>query len=103
MSSTRDPLFSNAKRWTRQEEEVVVEELRVQRSLEERWENLVRTVAPEAGNRREIFDLLRTVIEQAYEDVAKFVTDIKPPALFDRPPELPPQFEQSLERISRGY
>jgi hypothetical protein len=99
MSVTTDSLFSSGAEWTRQEEEVVVEELRVQRSLEERWENLVRTVAPEAGNRREIFGLLKAVIEQAYEDVTTFAK-IKPPApLRDRPPELPPQYEQTLERI----
>jgi hypothetical protein len=101
MSATRDSLFLTDAVWTRQEEEVVVEELRVQRSLEERWENLVRTVAPEAGNRREIFELLKAVIEQAYQDVTA------PPApqpripLRDRPPELPPQFEQSLAEIVR--
>jgi hypothetical protein len=70
------------------------EELRVQESLEIRWENLVRTVAIEAGDQASIFRLLRTVIEQArYELKIHHLPRIAPP--------LPQQFEQSLDLIAR--
>ena len=70
------------------------EELRVQESLEIRWENLVRTVAIEAGDQASIFRLLRTVIEQArYELKIQHLPRIAPP--------LPQQFEQSLDLIAR--
>ena len=45
--------------------EAVAEELRVQESLEKRWQNLVRTVAPEAGERELVFKLLDLVVQQA--------------------------------------
>jgi hypothetical protein len=48
--------------------EVVLEELRVQESLEDRWQNLVRTVAPEAGDQQSVFQLLKLVIVQAQHD-----------------------------------
>jgi hypothetical protein len=48
----------------------VIEELRVQMTLEDRWEkNLVRTTAIEAGDQSMIFALLRSVIEQAEYNV----------------------------------
>jgi len=72
----------------------VAEELRVQESLEIRWENLVRTVAIEAGDQAPIFRLLRTVIEQA-----RF--DLKIHHLPQIAPALPQQFEQSLDLIAR--
>ena len=81
----------------------VAEELRVQKSLEERWQDLLRTVAPEAGDQEAVFQLLKLVIEQAESDAqeitpAPLTGTVLPPRL---PPPLPPQFEQSLERIVR--
>ena len=74
----------------------VSEELRVQLSLEERWENLVRTIAVEAGDQASVFVLLKKVIEQAAFDV------LQGKALPMRmEPPLPPQFEQSLAGIMR--
>jgi hypothetical protein len=80
----------------REQEKGVAEELRVQFSLEDRWENLVRTVAPEAGNQESVFILLKKVIEQAEHEVS-----IK--HLPKMTPALPPQFEQSLATIARRY
>jgi hypothetical protein len=78
--------------------EAVLEELRVQESLEERWQNLVRTVAPEAGNQQSVFELLRLVIRQAQYDAEHLVAAVHvPPIPFDE--ALPPQYEQTLERI----
>lgn len=74
----------------------VSEELRVQLSLEERWENLVRTIAVEAGDQASVFVLLKKVIEQAAYDVLQgkhLPMRMVPP--------LPPQFEQSLAAIVR--
>jgi hypothetical protein len=72
----------------------VAEELRVQASLEERWENLVRTVAPEAGDQQTIFTLLGRIIAQAaYEAKVHHLPRMAP--------ALPPQFEQSLDAIAR--
>jgi hypothetical protein len=73
----------------------VAEELRVQLSLEDRWENLVHTIAPEAGDQQSVFMLLKTVVEQAAHDV--LATQALPRAVVP----LPPQFEQSLAMIAR--
>jgi hypothetical protein len=84
-------------------EESVREELSVQWSLEERWQDLVRTVAPEASNQRRVFDLLRLVIKQANFDAAQLANLPKPKDLYeDRRQALPPQFEQSLQEIVRN-
>ncbi len=79
--------------------EAVLEELRVQESLEERWQNLVRTVAPEAGNQQSVFELLRRVIRQAQYEAEHLVVITPPSIPFDE--ALPPQYEQTLERILR--
>lgn len=82
----------------------VAEELRVQESLEKRWQDLVRTVAPEAGDQESVFTLLKLVIEHA-EYEANYVLQYtpvngpKPPRR--EPTALPPQFEQSLATIAR--
>ena len=74
----------------------VMEELRVQHSLEDRWRNLVRTVAPEAGNQERVFRLLELVVEQA-------ISNTDPTARGRAPlePPLPPQFEETLAEIAR--
>jgi hypothetical protein len=71
----------------------VGEELRVQMSLESRWEDLVRTVAPQAGDQESVFILLRKVIDQAMHDVN--IHHLPPLAL-----PLPQQYEQSLAIIA---
>jgi hypothetical protein len=84
-------------------EQAVMEELSVQLSLEERWRNLVRTVAPEAGNQETVFRLLKLVIEQANFDVQHNIPSVKevPPLSFE-PRQLPRQFEESLDEIVRS-
>jgi hypothetical protein len=72
----------------------VVEELQVQLKLEDRWEDLVSTIAIEAGDQSAIFALLRQVIEQAAYNI--FSTRV--PGRYI--PPLPPQFEETLERIN---
>jgi hypothetical protein len=74
----------------------VAEELRVQESLEERWQNLVRTVAPEAGDQEWVFRLLKLVIKQAAYDAEQLAAVTRLPRA---PTALPPQFEQSLEEL----
>jgi hypothetical protein len=77
------------------QEKGVAEELRVQLMLEDRWENLVRTIAIEAGDQKSIFVLLKKIIEQAaYETLG----GIRLPRLTQ---PLPPQFEQSLATLFR--
>jgi hypothetical protein len=74
----------------------VFEELQVQMTLEDRWENLVRTVAIEAGDQSQIFALLKQIIEQAaYNVLAGETLSMR----YVSP--LPPQFEQSLLSIAR--
>jgi len=73
----------------------VSEELRVQRSLEARWENLVRTIAIEAGDQLPIFTLLRLVIDQAAFEAGPL------PIQQRLAPALPQQFEQTLDQIAR--
>jgi hypothetical protein len=76
------------------------EELTVQRSLERRWRDLVRTVAPEAGNQDTVFDWLQVVINLAlYYGGGLHIPQS------DEPLELralPPQFEETLAHIARG-
>jgi len=79
----------------------VIEELNVQQSLESRWQELVRTVAPEAGDRESVFRLLRLVIEQASFD-AQQLAGQGVSRLPRVPTALPPQFEQSLEVLLPG-
>jgi hypothetical protein len=67
----------------------VGEELRVQMSLETRWEDLIRTITPEAGDQKNVFFLLKKVIEQAMHDV--HISHLPPLSL-----PLPQQYEQSL-------
>jgi hypothetical protein len=75
------------------------EELLVQRSLERRWRDLVRTVAPEAANQETIFAWLQVVVALAIYMANLTVTQ------HDEPFELralPPQFEESLSYIARS-
>jgi hypothetical protein len=72
----------------------LAEELRVQESLEERWENLVRTVSVEAGDQQYVFRLLKLVIRQA-------AFEAKVGKLPRMAPALPQQYEQSLDIIAR--
>ena len=78
----------------------VSEELRVQESLERRWQDLVRTVAPEAGEREAVFGLLALVIQQAIHEAEQLAQRTSLPR---SPTALPPQFEQSLATIARRY
>ena len=75
------------------------EELTVQRSLEHRWRNLIRTVAPEAGNQDTIFEWLQVIVV-----FAAGLGGVKLPER-DEPLELralPPQYEESLSYIARS-
>ena len=73
----------------------LVEELQVQEILEQRWENLVRTVSIEAGDQLGIFPLLRAVVAQAAHEAFKEPI----PRRIINP--LPKQYEQSLDIIAR--
>jgi hypothetical protein len=82
-----------------QAQTAIREELMVQRSLERRWRDLVRTVAPEAGNQDTVFDWLQVVIHLALH----FSGSMSMPH-GDEPLELralPPQFEEILAHIAR--
>jgi hypothetical protein len=80
----------------------IVEELQVQLTLEQRWENLVSTLAIEAGDQASVFELLRLVIRQAGYDVLNGVGVTGAAHLPTRyVPPLPPQFEQSLAYLVR--
>jgi hypothetical protein len=91
------PLDANAPHGDKKAKSVK-EELTVQLALEDRWENLVRTITVEAGDQSSIFVLLRLVIEQAASELLS--TGSLPQSLA-RP--LPPQFEQSLAAIARRW
>jgi hypothetical protein len=80
----------------------VGEELFVQQSLEKRWRDLVRTIAPEAGAQVLIFRLLELVIEQAMFDAQTGDYDASGLLREIRPQPLPPQYEQTLEQIAQG-
>jgi hypothetical protein len=75
-----------------------LEELRVNLMLEQRWQDLVRTMAPEAGDQETVFELLKLVIEQATWDAEQSaIIGVPVRVPFEQP--LPPQYEQTLERI----
>jgi hypothetical protein len=77
-----------------------LEELRVNLLLEQRWQDLVRTMAPEAGDQESVFELLKLVIEQANWDAAQSaIGDVPMRVPYEQP--LPPQFEQTLLEIAR--
>jgi hypothetical protein len=80
--------------------EGVLEELRVQESLEQRWQDLVRTVAPEAGDQEAVFRLLKLVIEQSQHDAEHHLGRGTVRIPYEQ--ALPPQFEQSLQEIARN-
>ena len=68
-----------------------------QEDLEERSQNLVRTVRrPEAGDQEWVFRLLKLVIKQAAYDAEQLAAVTRLPRA---PTALPPQFEQSLEEL----
>jgi hypothetical protein len=74
----------------------LLEELRVQLTLEQRWEKLVSTIAIETGDQSQVFGLLKMVIQQAAYDVINV-----DPLKIDMVDPLPPQFEQSLLTIAK--
>jgi len=91
----------------------VTEELLVQKSLEKRWRELVRAVAPEAARQDVVFNWLRVVIMQAISAADKLsptaaralMIGTGAPSISWEQPEIhegrfPPQYEQSLERIA---
>jgi hypothetical protein len=74
----------------------VREELFVQVNLEDRWEKLVSTIAIEAGDQSPVFRLLEVVIRQAAFEI--FKSPLRDRQFY----RLPPQFEQTLERINEN-
>jgi hypothetical protein len=84
--------------WQTHGHRAIREELLVQRSLEHRWRDLVRTVAPEAANQPTVFAWLQVVVALAIE-----LAKVKAPDR-DEPFELralPPQYEESLSYIAQ--
>jgi hypothetical protein len=75
----------------------VQEELFVQKTLEDRWEKLVSTIAIEAGDQSRVFRLLDLVIEQAAYEI--FAGGLDDREFYP----LPPQFEQSLQKIAKHW
>jgi hypothetical protein len=73
----------------------VKEELFVQKTLEDRWEKLVSTIAIEAGDQSRVFRLLELVIEQAAYEI--FSKKLEEREFYP----LPSQFELSLEDLVR--
>jgi hypothetical protein len=76
--------------------ESVREELFVQLKLEDRWEKLVSTIAIEAGDQSPVFRMLEVVIRQAAFEI--FNSPLHDRQFYP----LPPQFEQTLERINEN-
>lgn len=77
---------------------IIEEELRVQRSLDRRWRNLIRTVGPEAGNQATVFDWPLVVVSLAIRFAA-----LPSMPRSDEPLELralPPQYEETLLTIA---
>jgi hypothetical protein len=71
------------------------QELCIQRDMEDRWENLVRTMAPDCAGIDRVLNTVKTVIQGAIDRVGGQL-DAPCPA-FD--PKIPPHFETSLGDI----
>jgi hypothetical protein len=83
--------------------ESILEELLVQKNLERRRPELVRTIAPEAGRQDDVFRWRRLVVMQPFSILGALL----PPARLWNQPEIPdsmfpPQYEQSLQIIARN-
>jgi hypothetical protein len=92
----------------------LIEELQIQKSLEKRWRELVRSVAPEAAGQDLVFSWLQVVVMQAISAVPPppqlpvvVAGGVRPPHVITweedeiREGRFPPQYEQSLEVIAR--
>jgi hypothetical protein len=81
------------------------EELFVQKSLERRWRELVRTVAPEAARQDVVFNWLQVVVMEAFSALVTIGLGPARVPTWDqeeiREGRFPPQYEQSLEVIAR--
>jgi hypothetical protein len=66
-------------------------------SLESRWRDLVRTIAPDASGQHAVFAWLRLVVAQALEGAG--CSDFSGQAILLDP--LPPQYETSLANIAQ--
>jgi hypothetical protein len=85
----------------------LTEELLIQKSLEKRWRELVRTVAPEAARQEPVFNWLHLVIMQGISVLDDQTLPGKKLAITWDQNEIheghfPPQYEQSLALIARG-
>ena len=84
------------------------EELLIQKSLEKRWRELVRTVAPEAARQEPVFNWLHLVIMQAISVLTDPALGAPQRAITWDQNEIhegrfPAQFEQSLALIAQGH
>jgi hypothetical protein len=85
----------------------LTEELLIQKSLEKRWRELVRSVAPEAGRQQPVFNWLRLVIMQAISVLNDpTISGHRHTITWDQDEiiegRFPAQFEQSLALIAHG-
>jgi len=71
------------------------QELCIQRDMEDRWENLVRTMAPDCAGIDRVLNTVKTVIQGAIDRVSGQANTQCPP--FD--PKIPPHYETSLGDI----
>jgi hypothetical protein len=71
---------------------IVQQELCIQKTMEERWENLVKTMAPDCFGLDDVFDMLGRLIDGAIARVSGSVC----PSFA---PSIPPHFETSLDSI----
>ena len=71
---------------------IVQQELCIQKIMEERWENLVKTMAPDCFGLDDVFDMLGRLIDGA---IARVSGSLCPSSA----PSIPPHFETSLDSI----
>jgi hypothetical protein len=71
---------------------LVQQELCIQKATEERWENLVKTMAPNCFGLDDVFDMLGRLIDGAIERVSGSSCP-------STAPSIPPHFETSLDSI----
>jgi hypothetical protein len=72
--------------------DVISQELCIHKDAESRWENLVRTMAPDCRGIQNVFDSMEAIINKAIKAVGGICDQFEP--------SLPPHFETSLDSIA---
>jgi hypothetical protein len=80
--------------------ESIREELMIQKNLEKRRPELIRTIAPEAARQDHVFKWRQVIVMQPFSILDPTVSWTQPEIPDNN---FPPQYEQSLQKIAGPY